>query len=261
MLQDTGAINELGVKPLLVKLNARLFSRRYEQWYLDHATAVIGVSRGVADELAEGYRLRGRRAVVVPNGVDTDQFAFAPADGRRGLLYVGRLGYRKGLCRLLAAFAQVKPAPGLELTLVGEGPLEALLRRRVLALGIAGRVRFAGFLDRAGVRAELQRAVLFVNPADYETGPLTLLEAMACGAPVVTTPTGLAVEMGLGAPLKIAAADAGSLAAAIEEVLAEPAAAACRALAARALVVDSYGWDRTVDALERIYGVRRVLAA
>ena len=62
--------------------------------------------------------------------------------------------------------------------------------------GITARVRFAGFLDRAGVRDELRQAACFVNPADYETGPLTLLEAMACGTPVVSTATGLAAEMG-----------------------------------------------------------------
>lgn len=260
MLQDTGAIREPGLKPLLVKANARLFSRRYEQWHLDHAAAVIAVSAGVAAELAAGYALRGRRPTVVPNGVDTDGFAFAPATGRRGLLYVGRLGYRKGLARLLAAFRLLEDQR-LELTLVGEGQLELALRRQAQTLGIAGRVRFAGFLDRAAVTTELQRAAVFVNPADYETGPLTLLEAMACGAPVVTTPTGLAVEMGAGAPLRLAAPDPASLASAIAETLASPEAAARQAGAARALVAASFGWERAVDALERVYGVRREAAA
>lgn len=262
MLQDTGAIAEGGLRPALIKANARLFSCRYEQWYLDHAEAVVAVSRQVAEELAAAYRLRGRRPRVVPNGVDTDFFALAPPEGRQGgLLYVGRLGYRKGLFRLLEAFAGLPYRPGLELTLAGEGPLEAELRRRAQGLGIAGRVRFAGFLDRAGVRAELQRAACFVNPADYETGPLTLLEAMACGAPVVTTPTGLAAEMGLGAPLLVTAAEPAALARGIEEVLARPDAAAARARAARSLVVASFGWERAVDALERIYARRRERAA
>ncbi len=264
MLSDTAAIREPGLKPLLVKANARLFSRRYEQWHLDSAEAVVAVSNRVAAELAAGYRLRGRRPLVVPNGVDTDRFAFAPHAGRRGLLYVGRLGYRKGLPRLLDAFARLRPQgslPELELTLAGEGPLEPLLRRRARELGIAGRVRFAGFLDRDGVRAELQAAAVFVNPADYETGPLTLLEAMACGAPVVTTPTGLALEMGLGAPLRMAHAEPVALAAAIRDVLADPEGAAARARAARARVVASFGWERVVDALERVYGARRDLAA
>lgn len=252
MLQDTGAIAEGGWRPALIKVNARLFSCRYEQWYLDHARTVVAVSRQVAEELASAYRLRGRRPRVVPNGVDTAFFGLAPGEDRPGgLLYVGRLGYRKGLFRLLEAFARLPRR--LELTLVGEGPLEAALRRRARALGVAGRVRFAGFLDRAGVRAELQLAACFVNPADYESGPLTLLEAMACGTPVVTTPTGLAAEMGLGAPLRVAAPEPEALAQAVAEVLADPEAAAARARAARALVVASYGWDRVVDALEAVY--------
>jgi glycogen(starch) synthase len=258
MLQDTAAIAEPGLWPVLIKANARLFSRRYEQWYLDHASSVVAVSRQVADELAASYELRGRRPVVVPNGADTGFFGFAPLEGRAPVvLYVGRLGYRKGLFRLLEAFARIAPAsPGLELALVGEGPLEQALRRRAASLGIAARVRFTGFLDRAGVRREMQAAACVVNPADYESGPLTLLEAMACGAPVVTTPTGLAAEMGIGAPLQLSAAEPEALADAVAAILAEPEAAAARARAARTFVVARYGWERAVDRLEAIYGVR-----
>ncbi|MEK0085496.1 glycosyltransferase family 4 protein [Benzoatithermus flavus] len=257
MLQDTAAITEPGLWPALIKANARLFSRRYEQWYLDHAASIVAVSQAVADELATGYRLRGR-PIVIPNGVDTGFFGFAPSEGRTPtILYVGRLGYRKGLFRLLEAFARLPRRLGLELALVGEGPLEQALRRRAAALGIAPLVRFAGFLDRAGVRRELQAAACLVSPADYESGPLTLLEAMACGTPVVTTPTGLAAEMGQGAPAVLSAAEPEALAEAIAGTLAEPEAAAARARAARALVVARYGWEQVVDRLEAVYGVRR----
>ena len=84
------------------------------------------------------------------------------------------------------------------------------LVREAARLGIAGRVRFLGFLGREDLRAELQAAACVVNPADYESGPLTLLEAMAAGAPVVSTPTGLAREFGPRAPLLIARPEAGS---------------------------------------------------
>jgi glycosyltransferase involved in cell wall biosynthesis len=262
MLQDSAAIAEPGLRPALLKAHARLFSCRYEQWYLDHAKAVIAVSHQVADELGATYRLRGRRPSVVPNGVDTAYFDFVPPEERPGgVLYVGRLGYRKGLFRLLDAFAGLPHRPNLELTLVGEGPLEPELRRRAQALGIATRVRFAGFLGRSGVRAELQRAICFVNPADYETGPLTLLEAMACGTPVITTPTGLAAEMGPGAPLLMVAPEPGSLALGIDTLLSDPDAATARARAARTLMVSSFGWERVVGALERIYQLRMERAA
>ena len=90
------------------------------------------------------------------------------------VLYVGRLGYRKGLFRLLEAFARLpaghraRADPGRRGAARGR-PAAARGQRS----GIAGRVRFAGFLDRMGVRRELRDAACFVNPADYETGPLT----------------------------------------------------------------------------------------
>jgi glycosyltransferase involved in cell wall biosynthesis len=262
MLSDTGAIREPGLRPALIKANARLFSRYYEQWYLDRATRLIAVSGAVRTELEAGYRLHGRRAVVVPNGVDTDFFGFAPLNGRGpGIVYVGRLGYRKGLFRLLDAFARLPADLGRELVLVGEGPLEASLRRRAAALGIAGRVRFAGFLDRIAVRAELRDASCFVNPADYETGPLTLLEAMACGTPVVSTATGLANELASRPPLLIARPEPQALASAMAAVLRDPETAAARARVARSLVATRFDWEHTVDRLEVLYGLRREQAA
>lgn len=261
MLADTGAIPERGWRPMLIRANAHLFSRRYEQWYLDHAVQTVAVSDAVRVELEAGYRVSHRPAVV-PNGVDAAFFAFAPPRDRGpAILYVGRLGYRKGLFRLLEAYARLPRALATELVLAGEGPLDAALRSRAAALGIADRVRFAGFLDQGEVRAELQEAACFVNPADYETGPLTLLEAMASGTPVVSTPTGLAREMGQQPPLLVVRAEPAALAGAIVEVLRDPESAAQRAREARALVASRFDWEQAVDRLEWLYGVRREQAA
>ena len=261
MLADTAAISERGWRPALIRANAWLFSRRYEQWYLAHAAQTVVVSDAVRLELEAGYRVPHRPAVV-PNGVDAAFFGFVSLRRRgRAILYVGRLGYRKGLFRLLEAFAHLPQDLARELVLVGEGPLAAALRRRAAALGIAGRVRFAGFLDRIGVRAELREAACFVNPADYESGPLTLLEAMATGAPVVSTPTGLARELGQRPPILLARPEPEALAEAITSVLCDPEAADRRARDARALVATRFDWERAVDRLEWLYGVRREQAA
>jgi glycosyltransferase involved in cell wall biosynthesis len=84
---------------------------------------------------------------------------------------------------------------------------------------------------------------------------------MACGTPVITTPTGLAAEMGPGAPLLMVAPEPGPLALGIDTLLSDPDAATARARAARTLMVSSFGWERVVGALERIYQLRMERAA
>lgn len=261
MLADAAAIREPGARALLLKLQARLVSRRLEAWHLRHAERLVAVSRGVRGELVRDYAVAPGRIEVVPNGVDTDAFPFAAGGREPFVLYVGRLGYRKGLPRLLDAFARLKDRPGLGLVLAGEGPLQPLLARRATDLGIADRVHLVGFQDRDPLLALLHAAACLVNPADYESGPLTLLEAMAAGTPVVSTPTGLARELGPEPPLLLARPEAASLASAIAECLADPAASASRARRARALVEREYAWERVVDRLETLYGIRERAAA
>jgi len=242
----------------MVKANARLFGQAYEHAQIRAAAAIIAVSGNVRDELAEQYRMGGHRPLVIENGVDVDFFAPAEAVPRSAgdpatILYVGRLGYRKGLARLLDAMALLADRPGLRLALAGEGPLLARLEAQAHLLGIADRVDFLGFLDRDALRSALARAAVLVNPADYESGPLTLLEAMAAGTPVVTTPTGLVGDLDEPAPLLVAEPEPAALAVAITQVLDAPAAAAARAGEARRLVEARFAWDRVAARTAALY--------
>jgi glycosyltransferase involved in cell wall biosynthesis len=246
LLADVAAIQEPGLMTAMVKANARLFGHAYERAQIKAAAAIIAVSGNVEDELNRQYRLGGQRPVVIPNGVDVDFFAptgTPTRPERPTILYVGRLGYRKGLARLLDAVARLADRSDWHLALAGEGPLDADLKAQAAALGIADRVDFLGFLDRPALRDALHASAVLVNPADYESGPLTLLEAMAAGTPVVTTPTGLVRDLDPPAPLLIAEPSPAALAVAIEAVLADPAAAAARAARARALVAARFAWD------------------
>ena len=257
MLTDSAAIGERGLKPRLLRWNARLVSRRFEQHHLDNAERVVAVSSGVLEELDAHYRLRSP-ARVITNGVDTRELQPAPFERPGGpLLYVGRLGYRKGLFRLLEAVALLgSAAPILELA--GEGPLAEALHARAKLLGIADRVRFLGFLRRDALIGRLASAACLINPASYETGPLTLLEGLATATPIVTTRTGLAADieaMTLGQPpFVVGDASPLGLADAIETVLVDPQAARGRALAGRRLAERCFDWERIVDDLIETYG-------
>lgn len=242
MLADNAAIPESGLRPALMRLNARLFSRRYEQAWLDRADVLFAVSSRVAEELGRHYALRGRQPLVCPNGVDTDWFGFAPLTTRRPfLLFVGRLAWRKGLRRLLQAFALLRSA-SLRLVLAGEGPLRESLESEATRLGIAERVDLLGFCERPLLRTLLRRTRCLVLPSDYEGFPLVLLEAMAAGAPVVTTPIGALDDLGPEPPLLVARPEPAALAEAIEACLADEAGAAVRAACARALVERCFDW-------------------
>ncbi len=259
LLADTACIPEPGVVTALVKANARLFGQAYEHAQIRSAAAIIAVSGNVRDELARQYRMGGHEPVVIENGVDVDFFAAgrelgaAVPKGPRTVLYVGRLGYRKGLSRLLDAMALLANRPDCHLALAGEGPLQGRLEAQTHLLGIADRVDFLGFLDRPALRRALQDAAVLVNPADYESGPLTLLEAMAAGTPVVTTPTGLVGDLAAPAPLLVAEPTPAALAAAIRAVLDDPPAAAARARAARALVRERFAWDHVAARTAGLY--------
>ncbi len=259
LLADVAAIAEPGVKSAMIKANARVIGQAYEHSQIKAAAAIIAVSGNVRDELVRQYRLGGHLPVVVPNGVDIEAFAPSRTAGRaavggcRTVLYVGRLGYRKGLSRLLDAMALLADRTDWRLALAGEGPLAAGLEAQAERLEIADRVDFLGFLDRAALLSALQDAALLVNPADYESGPLTLLEAMAAGTPVVTTPTGLVGDLADPAPLVVAEPDALCLSRAIAGVLDDPSAAAARACSARRLVESQFAWEQVAARTVALY--------
>lgn len=185
------------------------------------------------------------RLHIVHCGVEPAAFpppAPLPAQGPH-LVFVGRLDTQKGLPLLVEALALAAPGhPGLRLTLVGDGPLRPLLRRRVAEAGLADRVAFAGWQDEAGVRAALAGAQALVVPSFAEGLPVVIMEAMAAGRPVIATAvagiaelvvpgqTGWLVPAGRASPL---AAAVGALAATPPDRLAAMGAAARSRVLAR----------------------------
>lgn len=127
--------------------------------------------------------LPAERIVVKPNFVDFP----VSADGERaGLLFVGRLSAEKGVTTLAEAARRV---PDVALRVAGSGPEASCLD------GIAG-VAALGALDGDSVRAEMNRALALVLPSIwYENFPRTLVEAYACGLPVIASRLGALAEL------------------------------------------------------------------
>ena len=135
---------------------------------------------------------------------------------------IGRLVPQKGLDVAIRAFARAD-LPGARLAIVGEGPLEAELRALAQALGVAGRVDFAGYV--ADARPWLDRSRVLLLTSRYEGYGAVVVEALAAGRPVVATRCTPAAAELLGEPsfgATAAVGDVAALARALEDVLSRP---------------------------------------
>jgi len=141
------------------------------------------------------------------------------------LLFVGRLVEWKGPHELLNAVAAMFARTPAHLLIVGDGPERGALQQRVDALGLTRSVTFAGHLAPDLLHAAYAAADVFVLPSRSEGFPTAILEAMAAGLPIVTTAIrGMADHLRDGVHgLLVTPGDAGALAAALEQLLADVA--------------------------------------
>ncbi|WP_311173072.1 glycosyltransferase family 4 protein [Halobellus ordinarius] len=159
------------------------------------ADRVIAISDHAYEQLTTWYGLREDEVEMIPHGVDTEWFypreEQHPAvdEGKTTLLYVGRLGARKGLDLALRALAEVDDED-VEFLIAGTGRHEETLRELARELGIAEQVRFLGYVGDEELPVLYSSADVFVLPSRYEGFGLVLLEAMACGTPVIGADAG-----------------------------------------------------------------------
>lgn len=212
--------------------------------------AMARAARCLAVSAVDATLLGGHGIDVVPNGVDVDAFAYQ-ADGRPPacLVFAGNLGYFPNVdaAGWLAQdiFPRVRAAiPSAELRLVGARPARAV--RALTAL--------PGVTLRAAVPSmppELAAATVAMVPMRSGTGLQNkVLEAMAVGTPVVTTPQVAEPLRGRAGEHFVVADGADALAAAAVGLLREPARARAMAVAARRLVETLYRWETSADAVE-----------
>jgi len=212
--------------------------------------------------LHEVFGRFGLPSVVLPNIVDLALFrpaAQRPAGAHvvvaRNLEPIYDVG---SAIRALALLRQFLPR--VRLSIAGTGPERPALEALAASLGVAGAVRFLGRLDRGEMATLYRSADATLNPARVDNMPNSVLESLASGVPVVSTNVGgvpYIVEHGRTA-LLVAAGDSAAMAAALGELLAQPALAA-RLREAGLAEVQRYGWDRVRADLLSVY--ERSLAA
>ena len=187
----------------------------------------IGNSRDVADFVIRAHRAPPGRVHVVRNGVDTTVFhptadgaVRPPLEGRPARVgALGRLVHQKGFDVLVDAVPYVQGKRDVEVVVAGEGELRAELEQQAAGLPVS----FPGSVSGSPAVADYLRGLdLFVLPSRYEGLPNVVLEALACGVPVVATAVpGMAEATGSAARL-VRPDDPLALAEAIIESLDEP---------------------------------------
>ncbi len=247
----------------------RFFPRQHTwraRLYLDVSTRfscrasrrVIADSQATARDLMHVYGVAPERIAVIYPGLDP---AIARASEaaqqavreryqlpRPFVLYVGTIQPRKNLRRLVEAFARL-PASlgGFDLVLAGQtGWLSGEIYAAVQAHGLEARVHTPGYIAQEDLPALLSAATCFVMPSLYEGFGLPVLEAMACGTPVISSDGGSLPEVAGDAALLFPATDAEALAAALVRLLGD--AALRRELATRGLAwCRHFSWQRTAQ--------------
>jgi glycosyltransferase involved in cell wall biosynthesis len=195
------------------------------------------------------------RIYQVPHGIDLTRFAArTTVPARPSVLFLTSVIYRKGIFTLLEAFEQVARAmPEAELVIAGGGHQLDEVRARVARMSGCS-IRITGHVDRSEVPAVMREHSVYCLPSYGEPFATSVLEAMACGVPIVATSAGgiphLVTQDG---GRLVEARDATALASALVEVLSSPSLQASMGRHNRARVEAEFEIERAVDRLEDAY--------
>jgi len=230
---------------------ASVFLRQVQQ--VDRLVTIC--SQSTQEALHEGFS--PHNIIQIPNGVDIEQFT-PPGPGaekiRGRIVFIGTLDYRKNVSLLITAVKKLLDI-GIPVTLdiIGDGPEFPQLQKMADRLDMGGIIHFLGAFSE--IEPFLQRSHIFVLPSQFEGLPNVVLEAMACGLPVIATKVG-------GVPdiiehrvngLLIPPGDSEALSAAISELFDNTTLADKLGSRARKTVVEQFSLSAVADRYAELY--------
>lgn len=228
--------------------------RRCIEYVFNHVDHIIVLSpqwkRDVADFTTNKHVTVIYNAVLIPELDERPDADFEPR-----IVFLGRLGKPKGIYDLLEAFQEIeKVIPACKLDVAGDGELE---RARAYSdeLGLGGSVSILGWIDSSEREKLLSNAALFVLPSYAEGMPMSLLEAMAAGLPVVTTNVGGIPDLvtdGIEG-IVVEPGDVSALVEAMASILLDSELGDRLGKSAHERIASQFSIDNTIKKLEKLY--------
>lgn len=164
------------------------YCRHYLPAVINQSEHIICNSVSTANDIQSFSGILAKKMTVIPLAIDKDNFQFLDLPKKNYFLYYGRHNFYKNLQRLIAAFTAL-PNSDYELWLAGptDKRYTPLLQAQVEELGITHRVKFLNYVDYNELPTIINGAIALVFPSLWEGFGFPVLEAMACGTPVITS--------------------------------------------------------------------------
>jgi len=257
---------KLGSTPLVIT-NHGLNSQTAPKWFQNLYTAtgarltfaaadkILCYTETEKQELVD-LGIKSEKIEVIHNGIDTDLFVPAREScfDKQNLLWVGRYAKGKGLDYLIDAFSILKKRhPDITLTMVGTGPDKDNITQKIRDLNLESNIIMKDFVPNSEIVDMYQNSSVFVLPSLEEGVPRTILEAMACGIPVVCSRLPQLVDIVDGCGMLVPVKDAQALADSVSKVLSDSSLAEKFRKNGRRNVVENHSWKDTVKKTVQLY--------
>ncbi|RSD34407.1 MAG: glycosyltransferase [Methanohalophilus sp.] len=259
-------VRKLGSAPLVIT-NHGLNSQTAPPWFQDIYTAtgakftfnaadkIICYTESEKKELLK-LKIPADKIEVIHNGIDTEHFVPAeePVFDEKKLLWIGRYANGKGVDYLIDAFSILQSKhPDATLTMVGKGPDKERILQKIQDLNLEKYITIKDFIPNSEIVQLYQECSVFVLPSLEEGVPRTILEAMACGIPVVCTQLPQLMDIVEDSGYLVPVKDAQVLADRICEILSDSDLAMKLGSNGRENVVANYSWKDTVKKTIGLY--------
>lgn len=258
-------VRRLGSSPLVITNHGlisqtvpmwvhRVYIPTIAKWTFRSADRIICYTEKEKSMLIE-LTIDSNKIAVIHNGIDTNVFVPPNKETNCGqILWIGRFIPGKGAEYLIETFSiLVREWPDLKLLMIGNGPFKKNIEQKIHELNLSKNIIMKGFVPNSELPSIYQNSDVFVLPSINEGVPRTILEAMACGIPVVCTELPQLIDIVKGCGIMVPKRDPQALAEAVSKIISDKGLSQKLGENGRKNVVDNYSWEDTVNRTINLY--------